>query len=273
MAKPKIFIASSAESLDIAEAVNVNLDHDFEVSLWRAGTFKLSSTATDDLVTKASSVDFALFVFAPDDLATIRDSSKHIVRDNVVFELGLFIGSIGKERCFILKPRGQEMHLPSDLVGTNFADFDPGRTDRDLQSATNAACTEIKKRSTEIGVITQTMLAVHQRLRSNPPQYKLVASDYEFLSACLESHTGSPHGLPFHVICNNLRRISNNALRVAAVKLERMSMIEKAIVTDDQDGYDYYSYSITDQGIDKLLARSDQLSDDFDTDLDDDLPF
>ena len=273
MQKPRIFIASSAESLPIAEAVNVNLDHEFEVSLWRTGTLKLSSTAIDDLITRASSVDFALFVFAPEDLSIIRDETEHVVRDNVVFELGLFIGSIGKERCFILKPRAQDMHLPSDLIGTNFADFDHNRADGDLGSATNAACTDIKKRSSELGVITQTTLAAHQRLQSNPPRYDLVGSDYEFLSACLESHTSSPYGLPFHVICNNTSGAPNNYLRIAAAKLERMNLIEKSIMTDERDGYDYYGYSITEQGIDKLLAEPSNRSGSPDDAFDEDIPF
>src|SRR5690348_9736343 len=132
--KPRIFIASSVESLPIAEAATVNLDREFEVSPWPAGTFKLSSTAVDDLATKASSVDFALFVFSPEDLVVIRNKTEHVARDNVVFELGLFIGAIGRERCFILKPRGQELHLPSDLAGINYADFEPIRTDKDMES-------------------------------------------------------------------------------------------------------------------------------------------
>ena len=59
MRKPRLFIASSVESLSIAEAVNVNLDHEFEVTIWKNGTFKLSSTTVEDLVEKSSSVDFA----------------------------------------------------------------------------------------------------------------------------------------------------------------------------------------------------------------------
>jgi hypothetical protein len=271
--KPRIFIASSVESLPIAEAANVNLDHEFEVSLWRTGAFKLSSTAVDDLATKASSVDFALFVFSPEDLSFIRDKAEHVARDNVVFELGLFIGSIGKERCFILKPRDEEMHLPSDLSGVNFADFDPLRTDKDMESATGAACIAIRKRSAELGVVSHTTLPKSVRLKSNPPNYKLVAADHEFLSACLESHTSLPDGLRFHFISNSIRSIPDKLLRVAAVKLERMNFIEKSVQTDEDDGYDYFSYSITEQGIDELLEHTDKLSVKPEVKFDDDIPF
>jgi len=100
--KPRLFIGSSVESLDIADAVNLNLDHQTEVTIWRNGTFELSNNTIDSLVKKAESVDFSLFIFSPDDIAIIRNQQKAVVRDNVLFELGLFIGAIGKERCFIL---------------------------------------------------------------------------------------------------------------------------------------------------------------------------
>lgn len=274
MAKPRIFIASSVESLPIAEAATVNLDREFEVSPWPAGTFKLSSTAVDDLTIKASSVDFALFVFSPEDLVVIRNKAEHVARDNVVFELGLFIGAIGRERCFILKPRGQELHLPSDLAGINYADFEPIRTDKDMESATSAACIAIRKRSSELGVISQTTLPKGVRLKSNPPRYKLAPADYEFLSACLESHTSQPNGLRFHFISNSLRSIPDTLLRVAAVKLERLNFIEKSVQTDEDDGYDYFSFSITEQGIDELLEHTDQLSTKPEAQFeDDDIPF
>ncbi|HAS8291268.1 TPA: hypothetical protein I7707_21480, partial [Vibrio vulnificus] len=135
MRKPRLFIASSAESLPIAEAVNVNLDHDFEVTIWKNGTFKLSSSTIDDLVEKSSTVDFALFIFAPDDITSIRSRKEHVVRDNVIFEMGLFVGAIGKSRSFILKPRNVEMHLPTDLLGVTPADYEATRSDNDLVSA------------------------------------------------------------------------------------------------------------------------------------------
>ena len=139
--------------MDVAEAVNVNLDHDFEVTIWKNGTFKLSSSTIDDLVEKSSAVDFALFIFTPDDISTIRDRDEHIVRDNVIFEMGLFVGSIGKPRSFILKPREVEMHLPTDLLGVTPADYDSARSDGDLVSATNRACSLIKSEADRLGVI------------------------------------------------------------------------------------------------------------------------
>ena len=171
MRKPRLFIASSVESLSIAEAVNVNLDHEFEVTIWKNGTFKLSSTTIDDLVEKSSAVDFALFIFAPDDIATIKSRKEHVVRDNVLFEMGLFIGAIGKERSFILKPRDTEMHLPTDLLRSTPADYDATRSDGDLVSATNRACTLIKTEVERIGIINYANISETKILKANPPEY------------------------------------------------------------------------------------------------------
>ena len=49
MIKPRIFIASFVESLDVADAINVNLDHQAEVTVWKNG-FKLSTDTIDSLI-------------------------------------------------------------------------------------------------------------------------------------------------------------------------------------------------------------------------------
>ncbi|WP_221076283.1 TIR domain-containing protein [Agarivorans aestuarii] len=259
MRKPRLFIASSAESLEIAEAVNVNLDHEFEVTIWKNGTFKLSSSTIDDLIEKSSTVDFALFIFAPDDIATIRSRKEHIVRDNVLFEMGLFIGAIGKERSFILKPRDAEMHLPTDLLGTNPADYDSNRSDGDLVSATNRACSLIKSEVERIGLINYASLSETKRIQANPSEYELSEVDFGFLASCLQSHTSDPGGLAFHQITSNLRHYNDALLQISAIKLVRMGLLEKTVLTDEQYDHDYYSYIITELGIDTLLKNEEQL--------------
>nr|WP_032073012.1 nucleotide-binding protein [Vibrio sp. 04Ya090]BAO48294.1 hypothetical protein [Vibrio sp. 04Ya090] len=259
MRKPRLFIASSVESLLVAEAVNVNLDHEFEVTLWKNGTFKLSSSAIDDLVEKSSFVDFALFIFAPDDIATIRSRSEHVVRDNVIFEMGLFVGAIGKSRSFILKPRDIEMHLPTDLLGVTPADYDANRSDGNLVSATNRACSLIKAEVERLGLINHESLSESKKIIANPVNYELKEQDFKFLAACLQSHTAEPMGLPFHRISNDFRGVNEAALQISLIKLERMGYLSKTVETDQHNEYDFYTYSITDMGIDVLLQNEDVL--------------
>lgn len=260
MRKPRLFIASSAESLDIAEAVNVNLDHELEVTIWTGGTFKLSSTTIDDLLQKASSVDFALFIFTPDDIATIRSRTEPVVRDNVLFEMGLFIGAIGKERSFILKPRDIETHLPTDLLGVTPADYDDKRSDGNLVSATNKACSLIKSEVSRIGIINHAALSDTKVLKANPAKYEMLVTDYEFLGYCLDSYISRPGGLAYVDIANNFNNTNETFIKLSAISLERMGLVEKSIATDEDHGYEYYSYVITEMGVDQLLKNKDQLN-------------
>lgn len=257
MRKPRLFIASSVESLSIADAVNVNLDHEFEITVWKNGTFKLSSSTIDDLIEKSSFVDFALFIFAPDDISEIRSRKEHVVRDNVIFEMGLFVGAIGKARSFILKPRDIDMHLPTDLLGATPADYDASRSDGDLVSATNRACALIKAEVERLGLINHAALSESRRIVANPTRYDLKDQDYKFLAACLQSHTADPVGLPFHRISNTFRGANEASVQIALIKLERMGYVSKTVETDDQNGYDFFAYSITEMGIDELLKNED----------------
>ncbi|UVE43432.1 nucleotide-binding protein [Pseudomonas chlororaphis] len=255
MNKPKIFIASSAESLNIAQAINSNLDYDFEMTLWTGGTFKLSSTALDDLIKKTSTVDFALFIFAPDDLAIIREREERIVRDNVVFEMGLFIGAIGKDRCFIVKPRNQELHLPTDLAGLIPTDYDSSRTDGDWVSATNKACYDIKQKVTEKGILNRLAVGKEQKIHANPPTYSISECDKAFLLACLSSETILPQGLDYRSIEREISGFPDAAIHLSAIRLDRMGLLSKSIETSDNyNDHDYYIYTITQSGLDLLLA-------------------
>ncbi len=239
--------------------MNVNLDHDFEVTIWKNGTFKLSSSTVEDLVEKSSAVDFALFIFSPDDITTIRNRNEHVVRDNVIFEMGLFVGAIGKSRSFVLKPRDVDMHLPTDLLGVTPADFDANRSDGDLVSATNRACSLIKSEVERLGLINHASLSESKAIIANPASYELKEQDYKVLATSLHSHVADPVGLPFHRISNSFRGVNEAILQISLIKLERMGLISKAVETDHQDGYDFYAYSITELGVDELLKNEENL--------------
>ena len=57
--------------------------------------------------------------------ATSRDSVSYSPRDNVIFELGLFMGALSRSRTFILMPRNGEVKIPTDLLGLTCLQFEP----------------------------------------------------------------------------------------------------------------------------------------------------
>jgi hypothetical protein len=144
--QPVLFIGSSSESLDIAFAAQENLEDCAQVIVWSQGLFSLSKSLLESLLDTLDETEFGLFVFAPDDQIRIRDQVMGATRDNVIFELGLFIGRLGRERTFIIMPRSSEdLHLPSDLMGINTATFTNPENPRFLQAALGPACNKVRQ--------------------------------------------------------------------------------------------------------------------------------
>lgn len=151
MPKPRVFIGSSVEGLKVAYAVQQNLLHEAEVTVWDQGIFELSRTTIESLTKALSDSDFAVFVFSPDDLVKLRNAESPSVRDNVLFEFGLFVGKLGRERVFFLVPNGGELHLPTDLLGITPGKYETDRSDNSFQAATGAACHQIRLQIKSLG--------------------------------------------------------------------------------------------------------------------------
>jgi Predicted nucleotide-binding protein containing TIR-like domain len=145
--KPNLFVASSVEQLELAYAIQEGLEHDAEVTVWSQGVFQLSKTAMASLLDQLECTHFAVFIFAPDDVTLLRSKQVAAVRDNVLFELGLFIGKLGVEQCFIIAPKNvEDLHLPTDLAGISPVFFDADRQDGNVVAALGPACNRIRKR-------------------------------------------------------------------------------------------------------------------------------
>ncbi|WFU10989.1 nucleotide-binding protein [Rhizobium sp. CB3090] len=144
-AQPRIFIGSSTEGLPVAYALQENLDYEAEVTVWNQGIFAPSSLTLSRLMSSLSEYDFAIFVFTADDLLEMRGQKFSAVRDNVIFELGLFIGKLGLSRCFFILPRHAEnFRLPTDLLGVTPLTYNSNRSDGLLVAAVGAASNKIR---------------------------------------------------------------------------------------------------------------------------------
>jgi hypothetical protein len=151
MTKPAVFVGSAEEGLPFARAVRSLLDDDAEVKLWNEGVFEPGSTFIDTLVNIRSSFDFAVFVFTADDWVKSRQTESKAPRDNVIFELGLFTGYLGRERSLIVRQRGTDLKIPSDLAGVTMSTFDWPRTDNSPEGALGKTCDTLRRLIREKG--------------------------------------------------------------------------------------------------------------------------
>jgi len=147
----RIFIISSAEALPIARAIENAFEYDpFNVTVWTDGVFKASWYPIESLEQQLDRSDLAIAIASPDDVVESRGKSATTARDNVIFELGLFIGRLGRKRSFLLEPRGEEVKLPSDLSGITTIPYRV-TNDKGLRAALGPACNRMRDIINDLG--------------------------------------------------------------------------------------------------------------------------
>jgi predicted nucleotide-binding protein len=148
--KIRVFIISSAEALEIARAIQNAFDHDdFSVVVWTDGVFCAGKYAIESLERALDQSDVAIAVAEPDDMTHSKGQWKPSPRDNVIFELGFFMGRLGRHRALLVEPRGEEIKLPSDLAGINTISYKYDKNH--LASAIAPACNRLRDLIKELG--------------------------------------------------------------------------------------------------------------------------
>lgn len=147
--RSQVFIGSTREALDIAEALQSNLTHlNADVKIWTQGVFQSSYATLESLEEQARKCDFAIIILTDEDEVSSRGKSERAPRDNVVFELGLFIGSLGRKRVFGVKKRSSPLKVPTDLLGITLLEFSDGGG---LEASLGPVATKIKQRISKLG--------------------------------------------------------------------------------------------------------------------------
>jgi hypothetical protein len=136
---PSLFIGSSSEAVErrILNLIITSLGTTFSLRPWyeifTQGLFTLQT-----LVREATQVDAALLVFTKDDEREMRGKAGSVTRDNVNVEYGLFLGTLGLSRIWILCEKGVE--LPTDLTGLTVRFFDG--SDSNMLKSSIQSCTD-----------------------------------------------------------------------------------------------------------------------------------
>lgn len=142
--RPTVFIGSSTHGIRVAEQIQLGLVHAAECALWSQGVFGLSHGTLESLVSACAKYDYAILILTPDDLTTKRGIKGNSPRDNVVFELGLFMGALGREKVFMVSCRDESLDLPTDLAGVTLATYDKP-VNINLEAALGPVCTRLKQ--------------------------------------------------------------------------------------------------------------------------------
>ena len=118
---PRVFVASSTASASLAHRLADRLKPDVAADVWDT-LFKPGDNTLDNLLLFSSLYEFGIFVLSADDLTTTRDVQRYQPRDNVIFELGIFMGAVGRSRAFAVVVDGGDgdVKLPTDLAGNTY---------------------------------------------------------------------------------------------------------------------------------------------------------
>ena len=143
--RPTMFIGFSTEGRDIAEAIQLELEDRVECTIWIQDVFRPNRSFFDTLVEGGDRFDFAVIVMTADDVLIKRGVETKAPRDNLIFEIGLFTGRLGRGRAFVVHPSDHPKEFPSDFKGVSLIDFRMARSDSNLQAAVGPACTQIKR--------------------------------------------------------------------------------------------------------------------------------
>jgi CRP/FNR family cyclic AMP-dependent transcriptional regulator len=142
--KIRVFIITSSEALPVARIVQNAFKYDpFFTEVWTDGVFKVANYTLQSLEDKIDESDFAIAIAHADDITMCRGENWPSPRDNVIFELGLFMGRLGRSRAILMEPREESVKLPSDLAGVTTISyrFDKGA---DAAALMGPPCNELR---------------------------------------------------------------------------------------------------------------------------------
>jgi hypothetical protein len=148
--RPSIFVGSSTPALAIAKEIERSLSSVADVVVWDSA-FDSGTWLLGGILNRALQSDLGIFVIREDDTTRIKGTKYTTVRDNVLFEAGVFMGTLGPDRTILLWPSsGAQLRLPTDLEGLIRETYTPSRSARKKPDITTALVS-IRRRVESLG--------------------------------------------------------------------------------------------------------------------------
>lgn len=195
--KKRIFIGSSSESKKIADAIYSYFEYEHNASIWSAA-FDASTVTINEIMKRAEKNDFAIMILGEDDILESRGETYSTARDNVILELGIFIGSLGLENCFIVIPSGSshKIKIASDLSGVTLLRYNSEKENpsesvltacRNIELVINKAPEEKTKESGIKEIETINFNSIRSELMSKTFDLDLVRRESEALKQSIKT--------------------------------------------------------------------------------------
>lgn len=160
MSKIKIFVGSSGTNYSKAESIinKLKLVVDAEFITWKnPGVFEFNKSTLHSLLKGRLLYDFAILVSTKDDIVTSKGITEDSPRDNVIFEFGLYLGSLGENRTIIIHEKGAK--ILSDMAGISIPIIELDSNLDDIIEKV-AAFINDKRRYNEFHTLPSTTLAM-----------------------------------------------------------------------------------------------------------------
>jgi hypothetical protein len=225
MSNPSVFIGSSSEGIEVARAISLNLQNDALIIPWYAGVFEVGEGTLESLVTAADEFDFAILVFTADDSVISRGETYSSARDNVLFELGLFMGKLGRYRTFFVYSPDADLKIPSDLAGVTPAVYRL-YPNGNLQAALDPPCTLIRNAIRKYG-------SLEKRLESSESSLGIKQVHEDQTGTNLISFIrGTEDGSEIKLLGITIRGLNDHHVRNAIIQKLRAGCKAKILLLD-----------------------------------------
>jgi hypothetical protein len=207
--RPLLFLGSSGEYASInpspIDVIRQELHSVATVHPWNTSPIFQNMRGTfPSLLEATRHYGFGLFVLTPDDLTESRGTLQLSSRDNVLFELGMFLGALGQDKVFAIAEENRDgtglIKVPSDLFGVHIDRFSMGDLDHMTDSIGNALV-RIKRQ------INESMQGFQISLRDKEKGYKF---DPETGTAVVNIDTKT--------VRDNMNKIGNRSLLLVVRK-------------------------------------------------------
>jgi hypothetical protein len=254
-----LFIGSSTESKELKQEIETIMLQYCDVKPWDKDIFHVGRITLEELRREVLLSDFALLILYPDDRIIKRDERGYTTRDNILFELGLFMGVLGTKRTFWLlvtdKRAGEnkEVLIPSDLeplTRLSIRWLDENRFEPDLEIICNTMKEAIEEEENELAftMLPSTALAIgyYKNFVLEVCKALLKLSDYKLVDGTPYDFTRG--NFDFYVVLPNKGVESGHAGYDTFVQNRGLTPIEVQGGVDGRRRFPFYIDSLPHNG-------------------------